>query len=246
MEFKPSDVLTLTQHAVAHGAIAIGVMPSVFFKPATITNLGAWIQITAEAAPNLPVYYYHIPSMTGVEFNMLDLLEEMDSRGVTNFAGVKYTGLYETRAFPDLMRCQAYKNGAYELLSGREELMVESLAVGVTGFIGSQFNYGGDIYGQIYAETDFTRRNALQLAAIELLEDWLNGVPAGVDGNKMLVNLAGLPVGPARLPSLPPTQADYDALAAMVVDWCADANLGGLFNPTPVLCTAIASYNSGA
>ena len=31
---------------------------------------------------------------------MLPLLEEMESRGVDNFAGIKYTGLYETRAFP--------------------------------------------------------------------------------------------------------------------------------------------------
>lgn len=86
----------------------------------------------------------------------------------------------------------------------------------------------------------------MQLAAIELLEDWLNGVPDGIDGNKMLVNLAGLPVGPARLPSLPPTQSDYDALATQVIAWCGDSNMGGLFNPVPALCTAIASYNMSA
>jgi N-acetylneuraminate lyase len=235
------DVLTLTTHAAEHGAIAIGIMPSVFFKPTTITNLGEWIQTAADAAPSLPIYYYHIPSQTGVEFDMLDLLTEMNSRGVSNFAGVKYTGLYETRAFPDLMRCQVYADGAYDIMSGREELMVEALAVGVTGFIGSQFNYGGDIYGQIYAETDLTKRNSLQLAAIVLLEDWINGVPAGVDGNKMLVNLAGIPVGPARLPSLPPSQDDYDALAQLVVEWCDDENMGGLFDPTPALCTAISN-----
>ena len=44
------------------------------------------------------------------------------------------------------MRCQAYAGSKYEIYSGREELMVESLAVGVKGFIGSQFNQQGDIY----------------------------------------------------------------------------------------------------
>ena len=117
-------------------------MPPVFFKPPTITNLGAWVEAAAKAAPSLPTYYYHIPSMTGVTFDMIDLVEEMDRRGVENFAGVKYTGLYETRAFPDAMRCAAYKDGKYDILSGREELMIESLAAGIDGFIGSQFNYG--------------------------------------------------------------------------------------------------------
>lgn len=65
--------------------------------------------------------------------------------------------------------------------------MSQALSVGTVGFIGSQFNYGGDIYGQIYNEPDQTRRVALQLASIVLLEDWIDGVPSGIDGNKMMV-----------------------------------------------------------
>lgn len=234
-----ADVVTLAQHAEQHGAVAIGVMPPVFFKPATIEALGAWVEATAAAAPTLPLYYYHIPSQTGVLFDMYDLVQEVERRGIANFAGVKYTGLYETRAFPDLMRAMAYQGGKYEMLCGREELTVEALAVGVQGFIGSQFNYGGDIYSQIAAETDTARRNALQLASIELLEGWINGVPAGVDGNKMMVNLAGVPVGPARMPSLAPSADDYASLKAVVVSWCGDADLGGLFDPQPAICASV-------
>ena len=60
-----NDVVTLGQHASNHGAVAVGLMPSVFFKPATIEALGAWVEIAAASVPNLPVYYYHIPSQTG-------------------------------------------------------------------------------------------------------------------------------------------------------------------------------------
>jgi N-acetylneuraminate lyase len=217
-----TDVVALAAHAQDHGSIAIGVMPPVFFKPATMTNLGQWMELACGAASNIPCYYYHIPSQTGVEFDMLPLLEEMDSRGVANFAGVKYTGLYETRAFPDLMRCQAYDGGRFDIMSGREEVMVEAMAVGVKGFIGSQFNYGGDIYNAIHSEADLDKRNAKQLASIELLLAWIDGTPAGVDGNKILVNLAGVPVGPARLPSLPPSDDDVASLKAAVVGWCGE------------------------
>lgn len=158
-----NDVVALAAHAQDHGSIATGVMPPVFFKPATMTNLGQWMELACGAAPKIPCYYYHIPSQTGVEFDMLPLLEEMDSRGVANFAGVKYTGLYETRAFPDLMRCQAYDGGRFDIMSGREEVMVEAMAVGVKGFIGSQFNYGGDIYNAIFHEADIAKRNAKQV-----------------------------------------------------------------------------------
>ena len=65
------DVMELSTHAQEHGAIALGAMPSVFFKPSTMKNLGEWMEMTCKAAPDIPVYYYHIPSQTGVQFDML-------------------------------------------------------------------------------------------------------------------------------------------------------------------------------
>ena len=239
-----TDVMTLASHAQDHGSIAVGVMPSVFFKPATVENLGAWMELACGAASKIPCYYYHIPSMTGVEFDMLPVLGEMDTRGISNFAGVKYTGLYETRAFPDLMRCQAYGGGKYDMMSGREELMVESMALGVTGFIGSQFNYGGDIYGEIFREEELDARNQKQLAAIELLMVWIDGVPAGVDGTKLMSNLAGIPVGPARLPSLPPSDDDTKALKDNVQNWCA--TYVNLFDSDIAICAAVGNVERSA
>jgi len=233
------DVQALGAHASQHGAVAVGMMPSVFFKPATISALGAWVELAAASVPTLPLYYYHIPSQTGVDFNMYDLVVEVENRGIPNFAGVKYTGLYETRAFPDYMRAAAFNEGKYEMLCGREELTVEAMAVGTKGYIGSQFNHCGDIYAAIVAETDVAKRNAKQLAAIELLLDWINGVPAGVDGNKMMMLLAGVNVGPGRPPSVPPSADDFASLKAKVVAWCSGATNGGLFNPQPKICESV-------
>jgi len=77
------DVQALGAHAAQHGAVAVGLMPSVFFKPATIEALGAWVELACASAPTLPVYYYHIPSMTGAVFNMYDLLVEVHEKNIS-------------------------------------------------------------------------------------------------------------------------------------------------------------------
>lgn len=48
------------------------MMPPTFFKPATVDLLVSWSADVASSAPQLPFLYYHIPSMTGVEFKMTD------------------------------------------------------------------------------------------------------------------------------------------------------------------------------
>merc|ERR1711988_58430 len=111
-------------------------MPSVFFKPATVEALAQWLQHVGNAAPTLPLYYYHIPSMTGVNFKMIDLLKAAERIGVPTLVGIKYTGLYEPSAFPDFQRCINYAGGRYEVLCGREEMTMQALSIGTRGFIG--------------------------------------------------------------------------------------------------------------
>ena len=119
----------LTRHAVANGADAIGAMPPVFFKPVNTQALAATMASIAAEAPKLPFYYYHIPSMTGVAFpdGMLGLAQEMEKLGVSNFAGVKYTGLYTYPGMMDAVKLLNYKQGKFEVLCGRDELMIEAL-----------------------------------------------------------------------------------------------------------------------
>jgi len=45
----------------------------------------------AEASNWLPFYYYHLPSSTGVDYKMVDLLNEAQGK-IQNFVGIKYVG----------------------------------------------------------------------------------------------------------------------------------------------------------
>ena len=86
-----ADAKDLAAHALSVGARAIGLMAPSFFKAATAPALAATVADVCRAAPSLPCYYYHIPSMTGVNIDMLSFVKAIESLSA-NFAGIKYTG----------------------------------------------------------------------------------------------------------------------------------------------------------
>ncbi|WAR13471.1 NPL-like protein, partial [Mya arenaria] len=61
------DTIAMVQHAKKVGADAIATVPPLFYKPKTIDNLIKYCREVANAAPELPFYFYHLPSLTGVE-----------------------------------------------------------------------------------------------------------------------------------------------------------------------------------
>mmetsp|Transcript_17922 Transcript_17922/g.33994 ORF Transcript_17922/g.33994 Transcript_17922/m.33994 type:complete len:232 (-) Transcript_17922:639-1334(-) len=110
---------SLARHAVAHGAAAIGAMPASFFRPSSTAALARAMGAVAGAAKSLPFYFYHIPSMTNVHFDdgMLGLAKAFEDLGVSNFAGVKYTGLYTYPGLMDATRLAAYSGTPHPRLS---------------------------------------------------------------------------------------------------------------------------------
>mmetsp|Transcript_16760 Transcript_16760/g.67624 ORF Transcript_16760/g.67624 Transcript_16760/m.67624 type:complete len:410 (+) Transcript_16760:62-1291(+) len=245
------DAVALAAHAERIGAHAIGAMPPSFFKPATVDALAATVSAICRAAPSLPCYYYHIPSKTGVDFRVVDLVGAIDAAGATpTFAGVKYTGLYDLAAggYPDAERVLAYAGGRYEVLGGREEMLLQSLAIGITGHVGSQFTLVGDLYAGVLAEfaaRGLTADNAdalraTQLRALDLL-DVQAGAPAGMNALKRLVTYAGMRVGDARAPFVP---FDDDADASLRA--AADAFCAAPGNADLRMCGALDKEKAAA
>eukprot|EP00463_Aulacantha_scolymantha_P004248 TRINITY_DN5291_c0_g1_i1.p1 TRINITY_DN5291_c0_g1~~TRINITY_DN5291_c0_g1_i1.p1 ORF type:complete len:71 (+),score=9.82 TRINITY_DN5291_c0_g1_i1:310-522(+) len=65
-------------------------MPSVFFKASSVDVLVKRMAVIAATAPNLPFFYYHIPSMTGTLVG--SGIEEFMAKAATDiptFAGIK-------------------------------------------------------------------------------------------------------------------------------------------------------------
>lgn len=66
-----ADAIELAQHAAAIGAHAIASVPPYYELPLTPAVLTAYLAPIAAAAPSLPFYYYHIPSLTKVSMRMV-------------------------------------------------------------------------------------------------------------------------------------------------------------------------------
>jgi N-acetylneuraminate lyase len=113
------DCRRLASHAQSIGADSISCMAPFFFKPTSAEGLVQWCQQVASAAPELPFYYYHIPSMTGVSIAVFEFLKIACDR-IPTLVGVKFT--YED--LDDFKRCLDFRSGKYDLLFGRDERLL--------------------------------------------------------------------------------------------------------------------------
>jgi N-acetylneuraminate lyase len=196
------DCRRLAAHAAAKGAWGIGQMAPCFFKPASLDDLVDFCAQTAACAPTLPYYYYHMPAMTGVDVKMVDFLTAAKDR-IPNLAGVKFTH----EDLMDMQLCRALDGGRFDMLFGRDELLVCGLALGCTGAVGSTYNFLAPLYLDIwdaFARGDLKRANALQrisMQAVRVMFKHGNPIVCG----KAIMGLLGIECGPVRLPLRSPS-----------------------------------------
>jgi N-acetylneuraminate lyase len=183
-------------HSSESGVNAIAVIAPYFFRPADISHLVDFVVLIGRAVPELPVYYYHMPSITGVDFPMISFLKSISGK-LSNFAGIKYT----KEDLMDFQSCLNFENGRYEMLWGRDECMLSALAAGATGFVGSTYNYAAPLYHKImdaFTRNDLDEARNLQLRSIEMIS--LLGKYGGIGTGKAYMKYIGLDCGQYRLP----------------------------------------------
>jgi len=191
-----NDSKELAAHAERIGAFAFATIAPTFFRVSNLQQLVDYCAQVADAAPGLPFYYYHMPAMTGADFPMHDFLA-LASRRIPNLAGIKFT--HEN--LMDYTRCLNFENGRFNILFGRDEILLAALAMGATGAVGSTYNYMPAIYHRMIeafnsGDTENARR--YQSTAIEVISIMSRhgGLPAG----KEMMKIIGLDCGPVRAP----------------------------------------------
>lgn len=202
------DSRELARHAEATGADAFSTLAPSFFRPAGVAELVAWCAEVAAAAPRLPFYYYHIPSMTGVTIPVAEFLRGAADR-IPNLAGVKFT--FED--LDDYRAAVAFGGGRYDILFGRDEMLLDSLRAGATGAVGSTYNYMAPVYHRLIAafragdEPGAAAEQARARGAINAMVH-AGGLPAG----KAIMRLIGVDCGPVRLPLRALSDPEVDQL----------------------------------
>lgn len=207
-----SDCCTLAAHAESIGADSIGCMSPFFFKPAGVAGLVDWCERVAAAAPRLPFYYYHMPSMTGVSVKVSDFLGLAGMR-IPNLAGIKFT--FED--LEDYKRCLQLENGRFDVLFGRDELLLSGLALGARGAVGSTYNFAAPLYQALIAAHDRGDQQEaaeLQALAVRMINAFIQCGDHPVAAFKWFMGKVGVDCGPTRLPLCDPTAEQIAALEA--------------------------------
>ncbi len=187
----------MARHAAQIGAWGIGEMGPIFYKPNNIEELIDHAAQTAAQAPDLAYYYYHMPSMNGVCFPMIDLLRAAAPK-IPNFAGIKYTH----EDLVDFELCREFKDGKYDILYGRDETLICSLALGCRGAVGSTYNIMAPLYTRLidaFDSGDLNEARRLQRMSMKVIR-LLAGTNSFFSALKGVMNMIGLDLGGVRSP----------------------------------------------
>jgi len=196
----------LAVYAQEVGLDAVAVTAPYYQKAASVHDLALSVADIASGVPDMPLFYYHIPSLTNVRFSMYSFIQEISGMS-PNFAGLKFTD-YDML---DYQLCLNYKQRKYCVLWGRDEMFLEALAIGTEGFVGSTYGYNTPIYSAII---DAFRSGKMEKAAelqyeankiIALLGKYGNGT------GKAFMKAADMDLGPTRRPLHTLTKAEYEA-----------------------------------
>ena len=202
------ETAQMAEHAQQHGADGIAMVPTFYFRPKTLEELIDQCKYVADAAPDTPFYYYNIPSLTGVEFPMISLME-MASKRIRNFAGLKNSAT----DIVDYQHCIHFAKDTYALYWGADEAFMMLYAAGNRRYVGSTYNYMAGLYQKMlkaHYAGDFETAITLQGEADAIYRVLLqyNGVSAG----KEIMRLIGVDCGPVRRPLKPFTPVESETL----------------------------------
>ena len=167
-----------------------------FFKPADAQSLCDWFVKMTKPAPELPFYFYDIPSMTGVMVET-DAFLDIAKERLPGFVGVKFTN----QDYDLLQRCMANTSVKADMLFGTDERLIEGLGLGCVGGVGSTYNFASPLYRRIidaFNRGDMESAKADQARSLQMIKRmYQNGYAASC---KAAMGFTGVDCGPVRPP----------------------------------------------
>jgi len=214
------DAQALVRSARDSGADAISAMAPNFFKPSDAQSLCDWFVEITKPVPELPFYFYDIPSMTGVAVET-DAFLDIAKERLPGFVGVKFTN----QDYDLLQRCMANTSVKADMLFGTDERLIEGLGFGCVGAVGSTYNFASPLYLRIinaFNRGDMESANEDQARSLQMIKRmYQSGFAAAC---KAAMGFAGVDCGPVRPPinrisaeNLVSLRKDLDAMGFF--DW---------------------------
>jgi len=197
----------LSGHAQRSGAYAIASLGPVFLRPSGVTELVGFCEEVASGAPLLPFYYYHIPSVSGINLSMVEFLKMAACR-IPNLAGIKFTH----NDFMEMQQCLHLDDGKWDILHGFDEVLLSGLTFGAKAAVGSTYNFMAPLYLQIindFNAGDIDAAREKQFKSVKIIDVLIKYNGALVAG-KTLMKSIGIDCGPCRFPLRNITTENYE------------------------------------
>lgn len=191
------ESMELASHAERSGAQGVAALAPYFFKPNIMLDLANYLTVLASASPGLPFYYYHMPSITGVNIQVNQLLDAVHEM-IPNFAGVKYTH----NDLMDMQLCLSHPFDDYEIFHGFDEILLCGLSLGAQSAVGSTYNYMANVYidmFEAFRSSDLDTARRLQMYSVKVIQ-LLNKYGGAVRAGKAIMGMVGVECGSCRLP----------------------------------------------
>jgi N-acetylneuraminate lyase len=206
----------LASHAKNIGADSIGIMMPVNSSSMSLAELCNRLIVTASAVKDLPVYYYHMPPRTKLNFSVYEILKTVSGK-IDNLVGVKFTDYN----LMDFKLCKHLDNERFDMIYGRDEMLVSALSFGAKAGIGSTYNFLAPLYLSIidaFREGEMKKAVDLQYESMKIIDAFAGmGNVHPVAAQKAIMKLVGINCGPIRNVDLRLTQEQIDLLYERLV-----------------------------
>ena len=162
-----AEAAELAAHAAASGAAAISATCPSYFKISSLQVLVNSMKTVAAGAPDLPFYYYHIPTLTGNRISMAEFLK-LGREAIPNLVGLKYT----SPELHEYQQCIELDGGRFEVMWGVDEMLIGALAVGCKAAVGSTYNVAAPLYRRLitaFEQGDLAKTRQYQSQAIAFI-----------------------------------------------------------------------------
>ena len=207
--YDTSETITLTREAAALGVAACLVVTPYYSKPPQ-NGLLAHFRAAADAS-EVPIIIYDIPGRTARRVERPTMVELASHERIVGVKEAVGDALETANLRSDL---DAAGHDDFEIYSGDDGLLFPHIAAGAVGIVSVCSHLVGEKIKRVFTLYDEGRPGEARAAYLELLPliNTIMGVTASPIPVKAAVNMIGLEVGEPRLPLVPPTSAEEEAI----------------------------------
>jgi len=191
------DAQALGKHAADIGADAIASFDPIYYLVPWMDDLVTYYKEMLKDSNGLPFYSYNIPGLTHYQTDYSEFCRRAIEE-IPGYAGVKYTN-NNLMEYGQLIKKFGDK---IDLLFGADELLINALASGAKGAVGSTYNFMPSIYNDLISH--FNNGNMEKARELQILsQDIISLMPkyhGSIVFGKAVMNIIGIDCGPNRLP----------------------------------------------